>query len=74
MAPKGIHVNINFYAAPIFALLGADGPLAPCLYAVARTAGIVALVREALDEIRLVRPLDRYVGQPPRHIEPPAPR
>ncbi len=28
LAPKGVHVNINFYAAPLFHLLGAD---APCL-------------------------------------------
>ena len=24
LAPRNVHVNINFYAAPIFALLGAD--------------------------------------------------
>ena len=62
LAPRGVHININFYAAPIFSLLGADGPLGPCLYAVGRTAGMVALVREAIDSIRLVRPLSRYVG------------
>ncbi len=70
LAPRGIHVNINFYAAPIFALLGADGPLAPCLFAVARSAGIVALVREALNTIRLVRPVDRYVGPDERRFRP----
>jgi citrate synthase len=68
LAPLGIHVNINFYAAPIFSLLGADGALAPCLFAVARTAGIVALVREALATIRLVRPVDRYVGPSERQL------
>jgi citrate synthase len=69
LTPRGVHVNINFYAAPIFALLGADGALAPCLFAVARSAGIVALVREALTTIRLVRPMDRYVGPDERNIE-----
>ena len=62
LAPRGVHVNINFYAAPIFYLLGADAALGPCLFAVGRTAGMVALVREAMDTIRLVRPLSRYVG------------
>jgi citrate synthase len=62
LAPRGIHININFYAALLFHLLGADGPLIPCLFAVARMAGLVALVRESLDQIRLFRPLSRYVG------------
>jgi citrate synthase len=68
LAPRGVHVNINFYAAPIFHLLGADAALGPCLFAVARTAGLVALVREAIDTIRLVRPLSRYVGPSQRAL------
>ena len=74
LAPHGVHVNINFYAAPIFSLLGADGALAPCLFAIARTAGIVALVREALTTIRLVRPADHYVGPGERRLQPPVDR
>jgi citrate synthase len=68
LAPRQVYVNINFYAAPIFALLGAEAALAPCLFAVGRTAGLVALVREAMDTIRLVRPLSRYVGPGERRI------
>jgi len=71
LAPRGIHVNINFYAAPIFHLLGADAALGPCLFAVGRTAGLVALVREAMDTIRLVRPLSRYVGPSERALPGP---
>jgi len=66
LAPRGVHVNINFYAAPIFALLGAEPAFGPCLVAVGRMAGLVALVREAMDGIRLMRPLSRYVGEPER--------
>jgi citrate synthase len=67
LAPRGVHVNVNFYGALLFHLLGADPPLAPCLIAIARMAGLVALVREALDGgIRLFRPLSRYVGVAPR--------
>lgn len=73
LAPRGVHVNINFYAAPIFALLGAEPALGPCLFAVGRMAGLVALVREAMDTIRLVRPLDRYVGPAPRRLSPQEP-
>jgi len=68
LAPLGVHVNINFYAAPIFALLGAEPSLGPCLFAVGRMAGLVALVQEAMETIRLVRPLDRYVGEAPRRL------
>lgn len=70
LAPRGIHVNINFYAAPIFSLLGADPAIGPCLFAVGRTAGLVALVREAMESIRLIRPLARYDGPPERRLKP----
>jgi len=69
LAPKGVHVNINFYGAVLFHLLGADPPLGPCLFAVARMAGMVALVREALDTMRLYRPLSRYVGVAQRSLD-----
>jgi citrate synthase len=62
LAPRGVHINVNFYGALLFHLLGADPPLVPCLVAIGRMAGTAALVREALDGIRLYRPLSRYVG------------
>ncbi len=62
LAPRGIFVNINLYGALVFHLLGAEPAEIPCLIAVARTAGMVALVRETLHDIRLYRPLSRYVG------------
>jgi citrate synthase len=68
LAPRGIHVNINHYGALLFHLLGAEPSLGPCLIAVARMAGLVALVRESLDHIRLYRPLSRYVGTPERSL------
>ncbi len=67
LASRGVHVNINFYAALLFHLLGVDGPLLPCMYMVGRMAGLMARVREALENPRLYRPLDRYVGHPERH-------
>jgi citrate synthase len=70
LAPRGVHVNINFYAAPIFTLLGAEPSLVPCLYAVGRTVGMVALVREAMDTIRLIRPLARFTAGDERREDP----
>jgi citrate synthase len=62
LSPRGVHVNVNFWGAVLFHLLGAEAPMVPCLLAVGRMAGLVALVREALDSIRLFRPLTRTVG------------
>ena len=69
LAPRGIYININFYGALLFHLLGAEPSLGPCLVAVGRMAGMVALVRETLDSIRLYRPLSRYVGPPERDLD-----
>ena len=68
LAPKKIFVNINLYGALVFHLLGAEPAEIPCLIAVARTAGMVALVRETLHDIRLYRPLSRYVGPARRPV------
>jgi len=69
LAPQGVHVNINLYGALLFHLLGAEPALCPCLIGVARMAGMVALVREALGSIRLYRPLSCYAGVPERAVE-----
>ena len=69
LAPRGVFININFYGALLFHLLGADGPLLPCLMAIGRMAGTTALGREALDTIRLYRPLSLYVGPEERSLE-----
>jgi citrate synthase len=69
LAPRGVYINVNFYGALLYHLLGADPPLVPCLVAIGRTAGTAALVREALDGIRLYRPLSRYLGAAERRLE-----
>jgi citrate synthase len=68
LAPKGVFVNVNLYGALLFHLLGAQPAEVPCLISVARVSGIVALVRECLDSVRLFRPLTRYVGPTPRRV------
>ena len=59
LASRGVHVNLNLWAAVLLHLLGALPSLVPCLVAAARVAGMMALVREGLDDIRLYRPLSR---------------
>jgi citrate synthase len=69
LAPRGVYINVNFYSSLLFHLLGADPPLVPCLVAIGRMAGTAALVREALEGIRIYRPLSRYVGVGERRLE-----
>ncbi len=68
LADKGIHININFYAALIFHMLGSEPEMIPCLYAVGRMAGLVARVREYVTANRIFRPLGDYVGPPEHHF------
>jgi citrate synthase len=68
LAPRGVFVNVNYWGAVLFHLLGADPPMIPCLLAVGRMAGMVALVREALESIRIFRPLTRAVGAEERPL------
>jgi 2-methylcitrate synthase len=67
---RGIHPNVNLYAAVIFHLCGADPEMLPCLIAVGRMAGLVARVGEYLAHNRLIRPLCRYVGPAERRFVP----
>jgi citrate synthase len=70
LATKGVHINANFYTALVLSMLGADPPMVPCLLMVGRMAGLVARVREALETIRLYRPISRYVGLASRLVIP----
>lgn len=61
--PKGIYVNINFYSALLFHFLGVEPEMVTCFYAVARTAGLIARIREYLDNNHLFRPDENYTGK-----------
>lgn len=60
---RGIYININFYAAPLFYLLGIMPEFIPVMLIVPRMAGIVARVREQLAQNRLFRPRLVYNGE-----------
>jgi citrate synthase len=68
LAPRGVHVNVNYYGALLFHLLGAEPSLVSCLMAIGRMAGTTALIREAQETMRLYRPLSRYVGPAGRRL------
>ncbi|WP_067933832.1 citrate synthase [Alicyclobacillus kakegawensis] len=65
---KGLYPNLDYYAAPVYYLLGIPIPLYTPVFFAARTAGLVAHVMEQHDHNRLFRPRVHYTG--PRGLRP----
>ncbi|MFD0588189.1 citrate synthase [Paenibacillus sp. GCM10027627] len=67
---KGLYPNLDYYAAPVYHLLGIPIPLFTPVFLAARTAGICAHVIEQHEHNRLFRPRVLYKG--PRGLQPPS--
>lgn len=59
---KKIPANLDYYAAPIFYLLGIEVPLYTPIFAASRVFGWMAHYNEQLEENKLIRPDATYVG------------
>jgi citrate synthase len=59
---KRIPPNLDYYAAPIFYLLGIDVPLYTPIFAASRVFGWMAHYNEQVEENKLIRPDALYVG------------
>jgi len=59
---KKIPPNLDFYAAPIFYLLGVPIPLYTPIFASSRVFGWLAHYNEQMEERKLIRPDAEYVG------------
>jgi citrate synthase len=59
---KKIPPNLDYYAAPIFYLLGIDVPLYTPIFAASRTFGWMAHYNEQVQDNKLIRPDATYVG------------
>jgi len=59
---KGLHPNVDFYAASVYHLLGIPHDLMTPVFALARMSGWTAHVREQYADNRLIRPESEYVG------------
>ena len=59
---KRIPPNLDYYAAPIFYLLGIDVPLYTPIFAASRVFGWMAHYNEQTEENKLIRPDAIYVG------------
>ena len=65
---KGLFPNLDYYAAPVYYLLDVPIDLYTPIFFAARTAGLVAHVREQYEHNRLFRPRVLYTG--PRGLHP----
>jgi citrate synthase len=63
---KGIYPNLDYYAAPVYWMLGIPIPLYTPIFFSARTAGLCAHVIEQHTHNRLFRPRVHYIGE--RHV------
>ena len=59
---KRLPPNLDYYAAPIFYLLGIDIPLYTPIFAASRVFGWMAHYNEQVEENKLIRPDATYVG------------
>jgi citrate synthase len=66
LAEKGLHPNVDFYAASVYHSLGVPTDLMTPIFALARMAGWTAHVREQYANNRVIRPSSEYVGPPER--------
>jgi citrate synthase len=66
---KNLYPNLDYYAAPVFYLLGIPIDLFTPVFLAARTIGISAHVMEQHENNRLFRPRVHYNG--PRNLHPP---
>lgn len=65
---KNLHPNLDYYAAPVYYLLGIPIDMFTPVFLAARTIGISAHVMEQHEHNRLFRPRVRYTG--PRNMHP----
>ncbi|TPG71627.1 citrate synthase [Brevibacillus laterosporus] len=63
---KGLYPNLDYYAAPVYWMLGIPIPLYTPIFFAARTVGICAHVLEQHAQNRLFRPRVKYIGE--RHV------
>jgi citrate synthase len=59
---KNLQCNVDFYAAPVYHMLGIPTDLFTAIFAAARTVGWTAHILEQYQHNRLIRPESEYIG------------
>ena len=65
---KGLYPNLDYYAAPVYWMLGIPIPFYTPIFFGSRTVGLCAHVIEQHANNRLFRPRVHYIGE--RHLKP----
>src|SRR5690606_36624099 len=63
---KGIYPNVDFYSGLVYQKLGIPTDLFTPVFAIARVSGWLAYWMEQLENNRIFRPSQVYIGEPPR--------
>jgi citrate synthase len=61
--PKGVYPNVDFYSGTIYQALGLPTDLFTPIFAIARSAGWLAHWLEQLQNNRIFRPEQEYIGK-----------
>jgi citrate synthase len=69
-AERQLNPNVEFYSAPLLYALGLPLDLFTVAFALSRTAGWIAHIREQVAENRIIRPRADYGGPAPREFTP----
>lgn len=59
---KGLYPNVDLYSGSVYTLLGIPKDLFTPLFAASRVVGWTAHVLEEYQDLRLIRPMARYIG------------
>ncbi|MCI4373523.1 MAG: citrate synthase [Thermoplasmata archaeon] len=59
---KGLYPNVDLYSGSVYALLGIPPDLFTPVFAASRVAGWTAHVLEEYQDLRLIRPMAKYIG------------
>ncbi|MFA5627002.1 MAG: citrate synthase [Thiohalomonadaceae bacterium] len=66
LGAKGVYPNVDFYSGILYAEMGIPPDQFTSIFAVARSAGWLAHWREQLNDNRIFRPTQVYIGEPLR--------
>jgi len=70
LGAKGICPNVDFYSGIVYRKMGIPTDLFTPIFAIARVVGWLAHWKESLNESRIYRPIQIYVGKTDQHYTP----